>query len=132
MSFPVGKPLGELEASVLSALWSSPTTLSVREVLARVERRPALAYTTVLTVLDRLHAKGLVAREKHGKAFLYWPRVSKESWVGVQAARVLTESALPPDRAVLIAFLDSAEQADPGLLERLSNLIDERSRGGSK
>ena len=132
MSFPVGKPLGELEASVLSALWSSPTTLSVREVLARVERRPALAYTTVLTVLDRLHAKGLVAREKHGKAFLYWPRVSKESWVGVQAARVLTESALPPDRAVLIAFLDSAEQADPGLLERLSDLIDQRSRGGSK
>lgn len=128
----VAKPLGELEAAVLAALWASPTTLSVREVLDRMKRRPAPAYTTVLTVLDRLHDKGFLAREKHGNAFLYWPRMSKESWLGVQAAQVLTQAELPPDRAVLMAFLDSAEEADPGVLDRLSDLIEERRGGGSK
>jgi predicted transcriptional regulator len=121
--------LGELEAAVLSALWSSSSPLSVRDVLARVQRRPALAYTTVLTVLDRLHDKSLVAREKDGKAFLYRPAVSREAWLGEQAARVLTSAEGAPDSAVLMAFLDSAERADPALLERLSALIAERKRG---
>jgi predicted transcriptional regulator len=123
--------LGELETAVLSPLWDSTTPLSVREVLARVKRRPALAYTTVLTVLDRLHEKGLVAREKLGKAFLYRPRVSRETWLGEQAARALTSAGEPPNSAVLMAFLDSAERADPTLIEQLSALIATRRRGHS-
>jgi predicted transcriptional regulator len=122
-------PLGELEAAVLAALWSSASPLSVRDVLACLPRRPPLAYTTVLTVLDRLHEKDLVVREKQGKAFLYRPRVSREAWLGEQAARVLTEAREPPNQAVLMAFLDSAERADPALLERLSALIEMRRRG---
>jgi predicted transcriptional regulator len=98
-------------------------------VLARVQRQPALAYTTVLTVLDRLHDKGLVARDKEGKAFLYRPTVSREAWLGEEAARVLTSAESPPNSAVLMAFLDSAERADPALLERLSALIAARQRG---
>jgi predicted transcriptional regulator len=125
------KPLGELEAEVLHALWSSGEPLSVREVLVKMQRRPALAYTTVLTVLDRLHDKELVAREKQGKAFLYRPRVSREAWLGEQAARVLTGTKEPPNQAVLMAFLDSAERADPALLERLSVLIETRRSGRS-
>ena len=78
VTLSVQKPLGELEATALAALWSSPSPLSAREVLALVQRRPELAYTTVLTVLDRLHDKELVLREKEGKAFLYRPRVSRE------------------------------------------------------
>ena len=132
MSAALRRPLGELETAVLSALWDSSATLSVRDVLGLVRRRPALAYTTVLTVLDRLHEKGLVAREKHGKAFLYWPRVSREMWLGEQAARVLTEADVPADRDVLMAFLDSADQADPELLERLSALIESRRRGAAR
>jgi predicted transcriptional regulator len=126
------KPLGELEAAVLSALWNSTSPLSVRDVLDRINRHPALAYTTVLTVLDRLYEKALVAREKQGKAFLYWPRVSREAWLGQQAARVLTGAKEPPTQAVLMAFLDSAERADPALLERLSALIENRRRGRSR
>ena len=72
------------------------------------------------------------AREKHGKAFSYWPRVSREMWLGEQAARVLTEADVPADRNVLMAFLDSAEEADPELLDRLSKLIEQRRRGGAK
>ena len=121
--------LGELESAVLAELWNSDQALSVRQVLARVKRKPALAYTTVLTVLDRLHDKGLVRREKEGKAFLYQPRVSREDWLGEQAARVLTRGDRPPTRALLMAFLDSAERADPALVEQLSSLIAARRKG---
>ena len=131
MASVLRKSLGELEAAVLSALWGSADPLSVREVLARVKRRPALAYTTVLTVLDRLHEKGLVAREKQGKAFLYRPRVAKEIWLGEQAARALTAAGDPPSSAVLMAFLDSAERADPTVIEQLSALISTRRKGRS-
>ncbi|WP_437979212.1 BlaI/MecI/CopY family transcriptional regulator [Sorangium sp. So ce295] len=132
MTLPKPKPLGELEEAVLSALWSSASPLSVREVLGRVQRRPALAYTTVLTVLDRLHEKGMVDREKEGKAFLYRPRASKEAWLGEQAARMLTAERGPPSSAVLMAFLDSAERADPALIEHLSSLIELRRAGSSQ
>lgn len=126
------RALGELESAVLEVLWSSPSGLSVREVLAGVRRRPALAYTTVLTVLDRLHAKGMVVREKDGNAFHYEKRMSKEAWYGEQAARVLTSTHAASDEAVLMAFLDSTERADPKLIDRLSVLIAERRRGRSK
>jgi predicted transcriptional regulator len=120
--------LGELETLVLEALWSSRDGLSVREVLELVKRRPPLAYTTILTVLDRLHDKDLVAREKEGKAFRYWARMSREQWLGDQAAEVLTRVRGGRDSAVLMAFLDSAERADPKLVERLSALIAERRK----
>jgi predicted transcriptional regulator len=123
------KSLGDLEAAVLAALWSSAAPMSVRDVLARIKRRPAPAYTTVLTVLDRLHEKELVAREKQGKAFLYRPRVSREGWLGERAARALTEPGGAPSPAVLMAFLDSAERTDPALLDKLSNLIEMRRKG---
>jgi predicted transcriptional regulator len=122
------KPLGELEAAILGALWDSRVGLSVREVLAGLSRRSELAYTTVMTVLDRLHDKGLVAREKQGKAFCYRPRVSREAYLGEQAARVLMEAEVPVHRDALMAFLDSAQHADPDVLDKLSALIDARRK----
>lgn len=116
---------------MLSVLWSSSAPLSVRDVLGRIQRRPPLAYTTVLTVLDRLHDKELVVREKEGKAFLYRPSVSREVWLGEQAAGALTAASTQPSDAVLMAFLDSAERADPTLLDQLSALIARRRQGRS-
>ncbi|HEX2872531.1 MAG TPA: BlaI/MecI/CopY family transcriptional regulator [Polyangiaceae bacterium] len=125
------KPLGELESAVLGALWDSRGKLSVREVLECLERSGSeLAYTTVLTVLDRMHDKGLVLREKDGKAFTYWPQLSREAYLGAQAARMLTEVTVPVQRDVLMAFLDSAEHADPAVLDELSALIKARRRRG--
>lgn len=131
MSDATTAPLGELEAAVLEVLWSSPSALSVREVLGRVRRRPALAYTTVLTVLDRLHGKGVVVREKDGKAYRYAPSTTREAWFGERAARTLA-GAKPGDDAVLVAFLDSTEKVDPGLLDKLSRLIAARRKGKSQ
>lgn len=119
--------LGDLERSVLDALWSGPDALSVRDVQRLIPRRPSLAYTTVMTVLDRLHDKGFVSRKKEGRAFVYRPRLTHAEWLGERAARVLASEA-NGDRAVLAAFLDSTDRVDPDLLDELSELIDARRK----
>lgn len=128
---PTTTSLGELEAAVLGVLWSQAGALSVRDVLQKIRRKPALAYTTVLTVLDRLHAKGLVVREKQGKAFHYAAAMSREAWFGERAARELSRASADGD-AVLMAFLDSTERSDPALLEKLSALIAARRKARAK
>lgn len=122
------KPLGELEMAVLSVLWESSSPLSVREVLTFIRRQPAPAYTTVQTVLDRMYEKNLVSRDEGAKAFRYRPRLSREEWLGQQAAHVLTEAKGPPNDAVLMAFLDTAERVDPAVIEQLSTLIAMRRK----
>ena len=102
------------------------------QTLTHVRRRPPLAYTTVLTVLDRLHGKGVVVREKEGKAYRYSPRVTREAWFGERAARALAGAAPGRDEAVLLAFLDSTERVDPELLDKLSALIAARRGGRAK
>ncbi|HEY6562582.1 MAG TPA: BlaI/MecI/CopY family transcriptional regulator [Polyangiaceae bacterium] len=122
-----GNDVGDLERAILDTLWANSEPLSVRDALRQIRRRPPLAYTTVLTVLDRLHEKGLVHRHKQGRAFLYRPALTKAEWLGQRAARVLaSENREGP--AVLAAFLDSAERADPKIVNELAQLIAARRR----
>ncbi len=117
--------LGELETSVLEVLWAAKAPQSVREVHAALERRRPLAYTTILTVLDRLHEKHVVIREKDGRAFLYAPRLGREAFMAERAVSALATRGQPA-QAVLMAFLDSVESRDPALLDRLATLIAAR------
>ena len=68
---------GDLEQAVMDVLWASPTAMSVRDVQAALAKERDLAYTTVMTVLDRLAKKGVVARELDGRAWLYRPARSR-------------------------------------------------------
>lgn len=67
--------LSRLELQCMKALWQSGAT-TVREVQQALLPARPLAYTTILTVLDRLHEKGAVQRIKKGKAYLYTPAIS--------------------------------------------------------
>lgn len=124
--------LGALESKVLEALSRAVEPLSVRDVQACLQPTAELAYTTVLTVLDRLHEKGLVRRAKRGRAFYYQPRVTAEEWRGQRAAKLLAGRDAPPTRAVLMAFLDGAERVGPDVLRELSMLLDERRQARKK
>src|SRR5215813_1478599 len=67
-----------LELECLKALWTIGEG-NVRAVLVQMEPRKKLAYTTVMTLLDRLVRKGGVARRKVGRAFLYTPTLDRET-----------------------------------------------------
>ena len=69
--------LGPLEVAVMEILWTRGES-NVREVVARLGR--PLAYTTVMTTLDRLFKKGLLGRRKSDRAFLYLPSLSRREW----------------------------------------------------
>ena len=64
---------GELEQRVMDLLWSSSAPLSVADVHSLLSAERELAYTTVMTVLDRLSKKNVVTRQLDGRAWLYTP-----------------------------------------------------------
>ena len=65
-----GDLLGPLESAVMERVWKRGP-LTVRDVVDAIGRPRGLAYTTVMTVMVRLHAKGLLARERNGKTYIY-------------------------------------------------------------
>ena len=66
---------GPLEMRVLEALWSRGTPACVRDIQPQF---PGVAYTTLMTTLDRLFRKGTLQREKSGRAFYYSPKASQQ------------------------------------------------------
>jgi predicted transcriptional regulator len=73
--------MGELEQAVMDILWNRPDPLSVRDVHELLTNDRDLAYTTVMTVLDRLAKKGFVVRNLDGRAWLYRPATSRATQV---------------------------------------------------
>lgn len=106
---------GELEAAVLSALQAAGMALSPGEVRERLDAD--LAYTTVVTILSRLHDKGVLQRRKVGRAFAYAPVADEPGLAARRMARVLDGEA---DReAVLARFVSSLSESDEELLRRM-------------
>jgi predicted transcriptional regulator len=71
------REFGQLEGAIMDVIWSGNRPYSVREVRERMEYDRPVAYTTVMTVMGILHGKGVLRREKHGRAWRYWPAESK-------------------------------------------------------
>lgn len=96
--------LGELEAVVMQQLWDRDEHVTVRDVLDKLDRQPPLAYTTVLTVMDNLHRKGLLSRSRDGRAFRYWPTKPRAEFTADLMDELLRDSG---DRsAALLRFVD--------------------------
>jgi predicted transcriptional regulator len=75
--------LGDLEATMLQKLWDADEPTSVKEFQGKISRNRPIAVTTVATILDRLHRKGLVSRElvkEGGPRYLYSARVTEEQF----------------------------------------------------
>ena len=112
---PGRRGAGELEAAVLEVLQRGGSALSPGEVKELIGGD--LAYTTVVTILSRLHAKGVLDRHKSGRAYLYAPVADSPGLAARRMARVLDEEA---DReAVLARFVSSLSDRDEELLRRM-------------
>lgn len=114
------RPMGALEGEVLERLWargSEATPAQVRDDLGG-----DLAYTTVMTILTRLWRKGLVERERRGRAYAYRPLMS-ESELAAKRMRATLEGV--QDRsAALSRFVDTLNRKDERLLRRLLDDLD--------
>ena len=114
---------GELEAAVLAVLQSAGGALTPAEVRDRLGG--ALAYTTVVTILSRLQAKGVLTRLRSGRAYSYAPVADEPGLAARRMRGVLDAEA---DRAALLArFVSGLSAADDRLLRRM--LADQQGEG---
>lgn len=119
------RPLGDLERLLMDQLWEADE-VSVREVQ---ERHRHLAYTTVMTTLDRLYKKGLLRRRKQGRAFLYAAAVAREEFAAAMARQTLRiMGSYAGADAVLSTFVNAVSDSDARLLDELEQLVKSKRR----
>jgi BlaI family transcriptional regulator, penicillinase repressor len=116
--------LAPLELDCMNVLWPIGAA-TVRDIRDRLAPRRARAYTTIMTIMDRLARKGIVERHKAGRAYIYRPKLTAEdarahalaqvveNFFGGSREALLNELALVPDSAA-----EPAAEAEPALLDR--------------
>jgi predicted transcriptional regulator len=124
----VGSALGKLEKTVMEEVWRRGR-VSASDIYRAFGERTA--YTTWMTTLDRLFKKGLLTREKDGRAYIYSPRVSREEFERGVAEDVLGDllgrsggGAEP----LLACIVDAVSEHDRALLDELQRLVEEKRR----
>jgi predicted transcriptional regulator len=108
---PKNASLGDLEQAIMDVLWAEDAALTVREVLDRLAGRDP-AYTTVMTVLSRLEAKGVTTRERDGRAWRYRPASSRESLTAEAMRSPLHDLSSADRQAAILHFLNEASPDD--------------------
>ena len=119
--------LGSLESELMERIWTRDET-SVRDL--HEELAPRLAYTTVMTTLDRLHKKGLLERRAVGRAFHYRAKLSKHEY-DLQLTQHLLGIAMQESgshEAVMSCFVDYVSESDRKLLDELDELVKAKKR----
>lgn len=121
------KKISELEQQVMNIVWSLKKC-SVRDVLTIIGKTKPVAYTTILTVLQRLYEKGLVVKKREGKAFLYKPKVSKELYSRSMAQGFLRKFINSFGDIGIASFAESIESLSTKEKEYLIELLDHHEK----
>lgn len=115
---------GELEAVVMDRVWNSAEVVTVREIFDDLARERQIAYTTVMSTMDNLHRKGWLQRERAGKAFRYWPTMTRE-----EHSAALMRDAFAAGGAsdlVLAHFLEQMDERESSRVrDFLRRIVDE-------
>lgn len=120
--------LGKLEREVLNQIWLRKE-VSVRDIYLAFGE--TIAYTTVMTTLDRLFKKNLLTRRKVSRAFVYLPAVSREEFEqGIREDVIdgLLGHGADAVEPVLACIVDTVSERDRELLDELDRLIKEKRR----
>ena len=127
----LGRVLGDIERLVMDILWSR-AEVTGREVLEEIQKERPLAFTTILTVMDRLLKKGLIRRKKRGGVFVYAPSISRDEFVKQVSEEGLHGILDISASSAASSFVDILYKTSPEEMDRLSRLIEERKKAASK
>jgi predicted transcriptional regulator len=105
---------------VLESLWQRESAASVRDLQPGF---PEIAYTTLMTTLDRLHRKGVLSREKQGRAFLYRPELTRPQFESARAADAFRAAIEGGGSLALSYFVQAVGDHDRDLLDELETLV---------
>lgn len=120
--------LGKLERQVLDEAWQRGE-VSVRDVYVSFGEK--IAYTTLMTTLDRLFRKRLLDRRKDGRAFLYAPALSRDEFEhGIREDVIdgLLGGGAEGIEPVLACIVETVSEHDRQFLDELDRLVQEKKR----
>ena len=124
---PLETAFGPLEIRVLESLWSRSMPACVRDIQPDF---PGVAYTTLMTTLDRLYRKGTLSRLKMGRAFYYQTKSSQQGLIsevaGTAFASLLPGGDAASLRPILSLFVETVGERDQRLLDELESLVRAR------
>ena len=124
----LGVALGRLEREVMEIVWRRDG-VNTREVRAHIPR--AVAYTTIMTTLDRLFKKGLLTRARDGRAFVYRAALTRhemEQAIATGLLRGLLDVDARRSRPLLSNLVDTIGDRDSALLDELEELVRQKRR----
>ncbi|MDQ8706532.1 BlaI/MecI/CopY family transcriptional regulator [Streptomyces sp. LHD-70] len=106
------RQLGELEAEIMNRLWAWGRPATARDVLTDINKKRPVAYSTVKTVAEILHRKGMLRREKEGRAWVYEPTCTRQQYTAALMQEALGSN--PDPAGALLSFVEqmSSEEAD--------------------
>jgi predicted transcriptional regulator len=118
---------GELEAAVMDRIWAHGRPVNVREILEDLRQERTIAYTTVMTVMDNLHKKGVLQRKRTGRAYVYEPVASRESYT----ARLMRAALATSDNqaAAFVHFLSELSPEEAEALRAALKIVPRGSGG---
>ena len=119
----VPPPLHELESEVMEEIWDQGH-VTVRETFEglNAHSEKQRAYTTIMTIMQRLCEKGVLGRRRQGKADLYEPRVSREEYVQLRAEAEVGALVEQYGEAALVNFAQQMASLDPKRRQQLNRL----------
>ncbi len=117
--------LGSLETVIMEALWKTQEA-SVRDVLVAIGN--GYAYTTVMTVMQRLHEKGVLQRRLKDGAYLYQPVAPREQYAKETVQKTLDQLVDGFGDVALAQFLDTLDEVSPERLQRLRAKLQQEKR----
>ena len=118
--------LGELQRAVMEVVWRLGEA-SVHDVLKQFGPRKKLAYTTVLTVLQKLEKAGWLEHRAEGKSYIYIPRASREE-AGAGSVRGFVKRVFEGDAVAMFQHLIRESELSDAELSELRGMIDERRK----
>ena len=104
------REFGELESAIMDVVWAGDRAYLVREVRERLTYNRPVAYTTVMTVMNILYGKGVLCREKHGRAWRYWPVESREEHDARLMAEVLRSGG--DEQITMLRFVERVSEEE--------------------
>lgn len=119
--------MGDLEAEILECMWDLGSA-SVKDVHECLLERREIAYTTVMTVMSRLAAKGLLVSRPEGRAYVYEATAKREDFCAGVVRDFMSGVLADADRAVLTQFVESVTESDVEQLDLLAEIIEEKRR----
>ena len=115
---------GQLEAAIMERMWGYGRAVHVREVLEDLQQDRTIAYTTVMTVMDRLARKELVSQEKDGRAYRYRARAGRAAMTADLMRETLADFDAHDRRTALAAFVEDASAEDVAALRQALAELD--------